>query len=71
MTFRLQVRSRIKRDEERAREEAQLDPKELEARRKRSHWRTKKKIKLLEKFPSYIQVGIWNNKLLIAHYCSK
>lgn len=51
-----QVRARGKKDEEKAREEALLDPQVLELRRKRSNWRTKKKIKLLEKFPSYIQV---------------
>lgn len=59
-----QVRSRLKRDEERAREEAQLDPKELEAKRKRSHWRTKKKIKLLEKFPAYIQEAFFGRNLM-------
>lgn len=55
-----QVRARGKKEEEKAREEALLDPLVLEQRRKRSNWRTKKKIKLLEKFPSYIQVcDIW------------
>lgn len=52
-----QVRARGKKDDEKAREEANLDPQVLELRRKRSNWRTKKKIKLLEKFPSYIQVS--------------
>lgn len=51
-----QVRARGKKEEEKAKEEALLDPQVLELRRKRSNWRTKKKIKLLEKFPSYIQV---------------
>lgn len=51
-----QVRARAKKDEEKAREEAEMDPQALEMRRRRSKWRTKKKIKLLEKFPSYIQV---------------
>lgn len=60
----LQVRSRIKREEERAKEEAQLDPKELEARRKRTHWRTKKKIKLLETFPPYMQEGFFGRNLM-------
>lgn len=50
------MRARGKKEEEKAREEATLDPQVLELRRKRSNWRTKKKIKLLEKFPSYIQV---------------
>lgn len=50
------MRARGKKEEEKAKEEALLDPQVLELRRKRSNWRTKKKIKLLEKFPSYIQV---------------
>ncbi|KAK8388323.1 hypothetical protein O3P69_020366 [Scylla paramamosain] len=59
-----QVRARGKKDEEKAREEALLDPQVLELRRKRSNWRTKKKIKLLEKFPSYIQEAFFGRNLM-------
>nr|XP_053653886.1 histone-lysine N-methyltransferase 2C-like isoform X6 [Cherax quadricarinatus] len=59
-----QVRARGKREEEKAREEATLDPQVLELRRKRSNWRTKKKIKLLEKFPSYIQEAFFGRNLM-------
>ncbi|XP_071540275.1 uncharacterized protein trr isoform X3 [Panulirus ornatus] len=59
-----QVRARGKKEEEKAREEATLDPQVLELRRKRSNWRTKKKIKLLEKFPSYIQEAFFGRNLM-------
>ncbi|XP_068205977.1 histone-lysine N-methyltransferase 2C-like isoform X15 [Palaemon carinicauda] len=59
-----QVRARGKKDEEKAKEEAALDPQVLELRRKRSNWRTKKKIKLLEKFPSYIQEAFFGRNLM-------
>nr|XP_045609496.1 histone-lysine N-methyltransferase 2C-like isoform X5 [Procambarus clarkii] len=59
-----QVRVRGKKEEEKAREEAALDPQVLELRRKRSNWRTKKKIKLLEKFPSYIQEAFFGRNLM-------
>ena len=59
-----QVRARGKREEDKAREEAALDPQVLEQRRKRSNWRTKKKIKLLEKFPTYIQEAFFGRNLM-------
>ncbi|KAK7063303.1 Lysine Methyltransferase 2D [Halocaridina rubra] len=59
-----QVRARGKKEEEKAKEEATLDPQVLELRRKRSNWRTKKKIKLLEKFPSYIQEAFFGRNLM-------
>ena len=59
-----QVRARGKNEEERRKEEAAMDPQILELRRKRSNWRTKKKIKLLEKFPSYIQEAFFGRNLM-------
>merc|ERR1711915_171304 len=59
-----QVRARGKKEEERLKEEANLDPQVLELRRKRSNWRTKKKIKLLEKFPTYIQEAFFGRNLM-------